>query len=434
MTFFSFLTTHIEMFIWGSVALILVAGIALLVRGVKDEIEGHTASGINIKEIEGLLKNVLSQTNLPRAEGSAPSSSGEVTVSGEGGGATGPGVSSEELAKLNTAVSERELKIQKLTDDLEAAKFELSKREGGGADPLKILELEEKLKTAEARLEEYSIIEDDIADLGLFREENSKLKGELDSLKAKLSEAEKNVGVAQDAASKAQAEMASRPVAEASLIDKPPVAPLQFEPAEKFGLSADDPVMQQFAAFAADSSAPKVELDTSMFLTEGVESDPELEALARGMSLPAAAASPVESVQKPEQSEAPKAATAAMDPQALIDAMMQQELEQKAKLEADIKAQLEQVKQTEASPENSATEIQAKVGAEDGSESGSEVKDKMIAEIEALPTPQGDDGDVLAEGLDTDKLLQEVDSLAAQPINPSDDLMGEFLEPAKDGT
>ena len=48
------------------------------------------------------------------------------------------------------------------------------------------LVLEEKIKDLEARLSEYSIIEDDIADLSFYKEETLRLQDEVKTLKEKL--------------------------------------------------------------------------------------------------------------------------------------------------------------------------------------------------------------------------------------------------------
>ena len=68
---------------------------------------------------------------------------------------------------------------------------QITKGEGGvapviAADP----ELQSKVDELEARLQEYEIIEDDIADLSLFKTENEKLKEEIERLKSQMGNSE----------------------------------------------------------------------------------------------------------------------------------------------------------------------------------------------------------------------------------------------------
>ena len=55
--------------------------------------------------------------------------------------------------------------------------------EGGGGDAGGSKEHLERISELEAKLAEYEVLEDDIADLSLYKEENARLKTELDRLK-----------------------------------------------------------------------------------------------------------------------------------------------------------------------------------------------------------------------------------------------------------
>ncbi len=72
------------------------------------------------------------------------------------------------------------------TNESTAATGKSTPSSGGGATS----ELEEKVRDLEARLSEYSIIEDDIADLSFYKEETVRLQTEVDKLKQKLAEYE----------------------------------------------------------------------------------------------------------------------------------------------------------------------------------------------------------------------------------------------------
>lgn len=113
--------------------------------------ETHSASSSDVGQIEETLKKILSQTtNMTPASGPA-----------------GP-----EVEKMKT-----ELEIsQQMIAELKA------KTENGKSDNTP--ELLAKIKILEDRLSEYEIIEDDIADLSVYKEENAKLKKQLESIKA----------------------------------------------------------------------------------------------------------------------------------------------------------------------------------------------------------------------------------------------------------
>lgn len=81
---------------------------------------------------------------------------------------------------------EVEAQVQALKKDLQAREEELSKvrasgntKVGGDADKLST-----RIKELESKLAEYEILEDDIADLSLYKEENLRLRSELDKAKS----------------------------------------------------------------------------------------------------------------------------------------------------------------------------------------------------------------------------------------------------------
>ncbi len=100
------------------------------------------------------------------------------------------------LEKLNSqGVAQVEAQLQALKSDLASREAELSqlKASGGGAatttaaaamaSSVDADKLGERIKELEAKLSEYEILEDDIADLSLYKEENSRLRVEIDKLK-----------------------------------------------------------------------------------------------------------------------------------------------------------------------------------------------------------------------------------------------------------
>ena len=141
--------SNVELII-GILCLIIFAllGIFLFMGFWKEKEEAENPSaGADLEQIEDTLKKLLDKADVP------------------GGG--------EDVEKLKVLVSEKEELIKKLEAAVEEAKSE------GGGDAASVV-LQDKIKDLEARLAEYEIIEDDIADLSMFKEENLRLKDELE--------------------------------------------------------------------------------------------------------------------------------------------------------------------------------------------------------------------------------------------------------------
>ncbi|MEK6554275.1 MAG: hypothetical protein AABZ31_03460 [Bdellovibrionota bacterium] len=123
-------------------------------------------------DIEATLKKILSQTATlapsVAADGSSP--------------APGTPEQALEVEKLRAEITANQNLITELK----------TKATGGGGSGDPTPELLAKIKTLEDRLLEYEIIEDDIADLSIYKEENAKLKRELEALKAGSGEVLKN--------------------------------------------------------------------------------------------------------------------------------------------------------------------------------------------------------------------------------------------------
>lgn len=94
-------------------------------------------------------------------------------------------VSLEKLSSQGNAAVEAQ--VQALKTDLAARETELNQlKASGGAKAAgpEMANLSQRIKELEAKLSEYEILEDDIADLSLYKEENARLRVELDKLKA----------------------------------------------------------------------------------------------------------------------------------------------------------------------------------------------------------------------------------------------------------
>ena len=116
------------------------------------------------ENVEGALRRVLGEQRWLQA--SAGGSSG-------GGGE----VDSQKLGELEKEVLEKDKAIAELNKKLTQG----GGGEGGGDSDDS--DLMNKISELEARLQEYEIIEDDIADLSLYKTENEKLRAELERLK-----------------------------------------------------------------------------------------------------------------------------------------------------------------------------------------------------------------------------------------------------------
>jgi len=91
-------------------------------------------------------------------------------------------LSPQELEKLENEILEKDRVIADLNKQLTLGHGSVASSPSDNQD------LIHKIAELQSRLQEYEIIEDDIADLSLFRTENEKLKKELERLKAQLGE------------------------------------------------------------------------------------------------------------------------------------------------------------------------------------------------------------------------------------------------------
>jgi hypothetical protein len=237
-----YVSDHNETVFGTLVVLFLVTSMLLLLRqlgskraegdaGVSNDAGGAI---INIGEIETALKRVLASQSYA-AEQAADAADGT---------APAPVVRVETDPKLVQALKDRDAKIKQMEAELEqtrsiAAAMAAPTESAGGVDPAKLVELEEKLTELKSRLAEYEIIEDDIADLSIYKEENAKLKKSIEDMRAQLSAA--GVAVAEAIDTPAAPAAAPAPAAKQS---------------EEFKLDPNDDVMQEFASTVQVGKAP----------------------------------------------------------------------------------------------------------------------------------------------------------------------------------
>lgn len=160
--------------------------------------EGNLGSALNA----GIPEDFTSPSSFTAnrtAASSDSSTTGASSSSASSGAASGVSSSSSQGAtsssqdairsEIEEKLRQRERQIQALEAELSKAKEASAKDQSASAagpavDPNP--ELKKKLKDLEEKLAEYEIIEDDIADLALFKQENSRLKQELDEYKTKF--------------------------------------------------------------------------------------------------------------------------------------------------------------------------------------------------------------------------------------------------------
>lgn len=392
-----------ELMLGVSITLLLIVTVLMLVRSVVEDRQAEKTSGktgdLDAKTLntalEGAMKKVLADKGIQGAiAGAAASGSSEVGASAS---ALAP-----ETQELKKSLSEKEAKIAALMSDIETLKIAAEKvqptADGGVVPGVDVSALQAKLVELQAKLAEYEIIEDDIADLSMYKEENKKLKAELATLKAAVETAQTQVHAA--SVSVEAAPRAEDPVqaAQAAVKASPP-------PQEKFELDKNDSVMNEFAQ--AISGAPEPELPDTSFESQLVVS-----------------------------SDSPLA-----DPQAAIDAIMTQ-------------AQAEALVETPASAEEAVAEDTAEDVAEgvaqdvaqdvadlaqvdlvpsvldealDTNKLQAEVS-KLAAELESMALQADGEQSILDEALDTDKLMQELAG-GEEPVKPLDSLESSLVIP-----
>lgn len=142
----------------GSIILCVLALLVISFHSPKQAVDFEMGS---VERLEGVLRNMLSDQNWPRLAG--------------GEGASGAVGSSEQVSLLMEQVTGLETELrekQKILDEI----MNVSPDEPQAA-PLKM-----RIKELEEKLSEYAVIEEDIADLSRFRQEN-------ESLRARITEA-----------------------------------------------------------------------------------------------------------------------------------------------------------------------------------------------------------------------------------------------------
>lgn len=253
------------------------------------------ASDANLQGLEAGIKKILE--NYSQGSNAPASIAASTADGGEGNGIMEEMATQIERLKLQLMQKSEEveqLKANAGSNQLDPALFQETgaapvasapvtpvASEGSGNTAV----LEEKIKDLEARLSEYSIIEDDIADLSFYKEETVRLQAEVDKLKARLAEYEAG-GAPAAASAPAAPVVAPIPPPEVKLAESDFAAPAVAKeeapkPVEVGGV--DDDIMAEFERAVAEQKAITASQKTA---TEVPLQSPESEAAEESTDTP----------------------------------------------------------------------------------------------------------------------------------------------------
>ncbi|WP_291515991.1 hypothetical protein [Bdellovibrio sp. ArHS] len=313
--FLSFWDHYNTLIIEGLIALVILLSLFLAYRSFfakRSKEEGaESHSGLDAAQLEKTLQKILENQQVSggvsktsRAASTDDLSTDvdleamERTPVSDAGGEAASAESAAEVAQLRASLGESSKKVEalqaQLKEALRAAEAAATAQapvasggESGGLSAAEKAELDGKLRDLEARLAEYEIISEDIADLSRYREENENLRKEIEALKAggatstAAAPQEEPVPVQPEEAP-AEPSVPSEPVAE----EPPPVVAVDVAAPEAPAAPAetgsadliDDELMKEFAAAvegqkALDKAAEKAGDGSEKAAATGDETD-----------------------------------------------------------------------------------------------------------------------------------------------------------------
>lgn len=301
--FLSLWDNHNIAIIEGLVALVILFSLLLAYRSFfAKSAQGHdgdAGQGLDAAQLEKTLQKILDNQAAGKSKGTEDLSLdiAEESESSSAKPAVGAGADAAEVAKLKAAVSEGQQKIQELQKQVKEAQAAAEASAaaaatvapaGGGevAGGISAKEKEDllgKIRDLEARLAEYEIISEDIADLSRYREENDNLKKEIEALKA-------GVPAAAPVAPPADPLAVSAPAAEE------PVAPAATAPAAPAAAESSPEATPEPAPEAAAPMDAELEAAVAAMADQAVEAPAAEVAEAPSVEAAPAPASPDESV------------------------------------------------------------------------------------------------------------------------------------------
>lgn len=341
--FLQFFITNLAVIIQWLIAIImLILGVwfALLIVGRGQGKSEKTLGGTDLGNLETVLKEIAAK-GMPALNSVGKAADASAALSGVGNAS---------MEKIMQELAQKEAEIQMLKKN----------PPGPNASSADLTSYLEKIRDLEGKLAEYEIIEDDIADLSLYKEENARLKRQLEELGSTAGS-----NLASAAAAKLGAEM-SAPAA---------------------GEKGEDLVREFAAAVQVGGDAVKKE---SPQPSSGLSADLQNDLAV----LSEVAKEPV--IASPAPTAKPIAEEAADDGANDILAEFTKTL-------------------TGSIPELNKKSAKASADkfSEEGSEGDALDTDKMLAEMAALESvaPTDDDPSALEEGVDTEKMAAEANKL-----------------------
>ena len=223
----------------------IVALVFITLFGSKSEDSGAAQVGLSPELEKSLQKMLENQTKAAVFDFTKPQEGAPSSI------ATQPNAEvAAQVEKLKTEMALKEKKIQDLNTQLSQAVSQSTKELKTDSSGL-----EARIKELEARLAEYDIISEDIADLSRYKEENEKIKAELAALRTGAPAAPAPtitpVSPAPEAAPELQAAQIEPAQPEpAPVVEAQPVVEAAPAPAaeESANAAIDDDLMKEFAA------------------------------------------------------------------------------------------------------------------------------------------------------------------------------------------
>lgn len=371
-SFIQFVIKHNETIVLVLVSLVCLLSAVVVFFWVFGPKTKSTDSGIDISSIEESLKKILSQTqgaitNVNAAASANPSGQDVAAgaTAGSAGGAAGnlSGASTAELTALKSELEKKAKHVEELQRQVELAKATDSSTE-----------LLTKIKNLEGKLSEYEIIEDDIADLSHYKDENAKLKTELESFKRGGAALVDQFAAAMGSETPTETTQTPGSAANAASSSSEPVKPQDILPAKPEVTS--DPLAE---AVAKAQTSPNL-----MPPTLSAENVGDVVDFANSSVTPAAAPAPVTTA-----ADAPAAAPAAVAeaPVAAVSAPVTT-----AKEGADIFSEMSGEASGEQDPMASLGDIDT---------------NRMLEELKDLNSEMNIGAEALEEAPDIDKLASE---------------------------
>lgn len=284
--FLLFWNSHNVHIIEGLLATIVVLSLLQAYRlffGKKshDDHDSVSGSSIDAAQIEKTLQKILdSQKHAPSHEASAhgakhakddehsvPLDMSDMDVGAKEAIAAVEAKAAAQITQLQTALEERKKEVITLQEQVAAgasgaAPAGAASGEESAASRAERDALNDKIKDLEARLAEYEIISEDIADLSKYRDENETLKSELEALKSQAASAPAAAAPAAAVQAAPVAAPAPEPVVPVPLAEVAPeeispvaaaeaaaaAAEMAPPPSEASNDLIDDDLMKEFAA------------------------------------------------------------------------------------------------------------------------------------------------------------------------------------------